>query len=218
MLRSEQGPYAAAARQPLAPGAAPGPGLPWHPIAAAEGGAAAEVTAPGLCPAPRIQHRRHRVPLAVPFRLHSRTPIWDMPAARALGSIPAPALPPMVPPPAERLPPCHPAHAVGHVQPGAHPLLHAAVSGLHGVSPRQAAGSRALGTAAPSRPGPGGSSIHPPWGGGLDTAVCCPVVRAASPQPCHQHLQPGDGTWGRGCGKDGAALRRAGAGCAPRPV
>lgn len=48
------------------------------------------------------------------------------------------------PGPTERLPPRHPADAVGHVQPGPDPLLHPAVPGFHGVS-----------AAAPGRPSSG---------------------------------------------------------------
>lgn len=100
--------------------------------------------------------------------------------------------------PTERLPPCHPADAVGHVQPGPHPLLHPALPGLHGVSaavrgplahPEALPGggqphlgqSQALMSQRSGRPCVGSSSEPTSLGGpGLATLPCLVLVRLAT--------------------------------------
>lgn len=148
----------------------PRPCLTTPPNPAAKGGVGAEVTASGLYMAgsERAEAGWSPSPSHSPVSRTSGGPA----AGRALGSV----LPRLsaASRPAERLPPRHPALAVGHVQPGPHPLLHSAVPGLHGVSPcgRPPAlpgQGRALASKRPGRPqgggrqpdrdgGPGGSS------------------------------------------------------------
>lgn len=97
-------------------------------------------------------------------------PVGGLPAPGPQSSLPTqapgsgagPSLAAAPPGPTERLPPRHPADAVGHVQPGPDPLLHPVVPALHGVRPppQEAPSS---GTAGPWHPPRGHKgSLGPP--------------------------------------------------------
>lgn len=85
--------------------------------------------------------------------------------------------------PAERLPPRHPAHAVGHVQPSAHPVLHPAVPGVHGVSaPCRGSATLACCVSRRSgRPQGGGWQSGPGLGGGSEPTLAASGVLSPAP-------------------------------------